>query len=153
MRITRRSFDVGTGLVLLAAGGLVWWEGWRIPPSFLGTDFGTGYLPMLAGAGLCLLACVLILDTLRDRGEGIALNLDARLARPAVTTLALVLLVVNLNLRLVPFYPAAGILIFAVAAYLGDRSPRSLIAAAACATLTVVAAWLVFTRVFVVLIG
>lgn len=153
MRITRLSFNVGTGLALLVLGAFVWRAGASIPPSFLDTAFGTGYLPMLAGAGLTILACILIVEAVREGDGPDALVIDRRLVRPALTTLALATFIANLTLDLVPFYPAAALLIFVVAAGLGEQTPKAIAIALACAVVATLAAWLVFTQIFVVLIG
>ena len=154
MRMSRRGFDVGTGVVLLLLGAFVWREGAAIPPSFLDTAFGTGYLVMLAGGALSVLACLLILEAVRGGAETkAALSLDARLARPAFASVVLASFILNLTFGLVPFYPSAALMIFVIALGLGDRTPRAVATAAAAAITATVAAWFVFTQVFVVLIG
>ncbi|WP_308918038.1 tripartite tricarboxylate transporter TctB family protein [Jannaschia sp. LMIT008] len=153
MQLSRRGFDVAAGVVLLLLGAFVWREGAAIPPSFLDTAFGTGYLVMLAGGALSVLACFLILEAVRGGRTAGQLTFDARLARPALTASILALFVLNLTFGLVPFYPSAAAMIFAIALGLGERAPRAVAIAAAAALAATAAAWVVFTQVFVVLIG
>ena len=90
---------------------------------------------------------------MRDRSGRTAISFDHRLLRPLFTAAALTAFIGNLTLDLLPFYPAAALLIFLVALGLGGRSAREVMIAAACALGATGLAWLVFTQVFVVLIG
>ena len=150
MRVTRRALDLGAGLGLALLGAAVWRAGATTPPSFLDTAFGSGYLPALAGGALVALSALLALEGARRAGDEVALELDGRIACPLAVVAALAVLVANLSLDVVPFYPAAAAFVFAVAVLLGGR--RNLVASAACALATAALTWVVFTRIFVILI-
>jgi len=151
--VSRRAFDMATGLCLLLIGAFVWREGVNMPPSFLDSEFGSGYLPSLAGGALVLLSCLLMLEASRDKTGGTAFVLDGDMRGPLFTCLALILFIANLALNFVPFYPAAALMIFCISVGLGGRTRREILIAAACAIVATGLSWVVFTRIFVVMIG
>lgn len=151
--------DITAGAFLLLTGGIVWKAGERVPPSFLDAGFGSGYLPQLVGAAICVLSAILLVQGIvKARSKTVAATPDDPMKqrqpdwRPVSQLLLFLLLLVGLEFQTVSFYPAAFIFMSLSIYLLGTLSIRRLIAAALVSGSATGLIWFLFNKVFLVII-
>ncbi|WP_110597986.1 tripartite tricarboxylate transporter TctB family protein [Salinicola lusitanus] len=152
-------------VAFMILGVVVWHAGDVIPPSFMDTGFGAGLLPKWLGGVLILLAALLLLETMTAGRRAT----DPRTAPPAepdheasprlrgawkpgALLLLLVLMLVNADYQLIPFYLSVAIFIFAVILMLEGLGKKALVIASSVAFATTVVVWIVFSQLFMVII-
>ena len=150
----RRIPEVAAALLVAAMGAVSWAAGAAVPPSFLDTAFGSGFLPILVGAALVGLALLWLVELVRDRQtapEGGQAPAASEAIRPIVLGALLVAFVLNMQAGVVPFYPAAALFILAGCLAVGGVSARTALLGAAVAAGGTGLAYLLFTHVFLVI--
>ncbi|NIA70868.1 tripartite tricarboxylate transporter TctB family protein [Pelagibius litoralis] len=162
-----RWIDRAVALVLASLAIVLWLSADAIPPSFLDTGFGAGYLPKLLSVALFVLSGLILAGTpLRKPRHAVASDAgtapapDGRLAdrawavarRPLALAVLLGVFVLAIDLRLLDSYVAAALFQFVAGLLLAGVSRRSLILSACCSILVTLAVYLLFTRVFTVIL-
>ena len=152
MRASRQGLDLVVAAALLATAATVWVSAGRIPSSFLDSGFGAGYLPRLLAVGIALLAFLLGAEAARERASPALVARFGVAARPALLLALLLGFVGALQYRLVGFYPASLVFVFAGVLVLTGASARRALVAAVIALGSVGVVYVLFTHVFLVIV-
>jgi hypothetical protein len=152
MKLSGRIIDFVSGSALVVLGAVIWWEGANMPPSFLDTRFGSGYMMQLGGGALAVLSAWFVIQSVLASSSTDDFRFSSELKQPSLVVIMLAAFIFNISLDLIPFYLSIAVFIFVIAAILGSRTRQQLIMSAVIAALLTGLCWLMFNTIMKVYI-
>lgn len=123
-----------------------------MPPSFLDTRFGSGYMMQLGGGALTVLSAWFVIQSVLASSSTDDFRFSSELKQPFLVVIMLAAFIFNISIDLIPFYLSIAVFIFVIAAILGSRTRQQLIMSAVIAALLTGLCWLMFNTIMKVYI-